>query len=106
MSMLTLNGTVMNTLQVPERKNREGESYGGYDQVQIMAEQVLQNGEKRMELLTLRTEQRDVFERLKGRAISCPVGVFAVGGQLRYFLPPNGAVVPFEASSRPAGGSQ
>lgn len=80
MAMLTLNGIVQNVLHVPARTDKKtGEIYAAKDQIQIMAENTLANGEKRLELVTLSTEHPDAFRKLLGRSVSVPVGVFGQG---------------------------
>lgn len=87
MAMLTLNGTVANVLDVPARTDKKtGEVFPAKTQVQIMAENTLQNGQTRLELVTLTTDHPDAFRRLKGRAVSVPVGVFATGAVTFYAL--------------------
>lgn len=87
MSMLTLNGLVQNVLDVPSRTDKKtGEVYPAKTQVQIMAENVLQNGQKRFELVTLTTDHPDAFRKLVGRPVSVPVGVFASGAVTFYAL--------------------
>lgn len=77
MAMLTLNGIVQNVLHVPSRTDKKtGEVYPAKDQVQILAENVQANGEKRLELVTLNTEHPEAFRKLLGRTASIPVGVF------------------------------
>lgn len=85
--MLTLRGQVMNVLRVDARTSKEGEKFEGYDQVQIMCQEATQNGETRFTLQTMKTERPEQFRRLVGKVVSCAVGVFAVGGQVRFFLP-------------------
>lgn len=87
MPMLTLNGIVQNVLDVPARTDKKtGEIFAAKSQVQIMAENVLQNGQKRFELVTLTTDHPEAFRRLEGRAVSVPVGVFAAGSVTFYAL--------------------
>lgn len=87
MAMLTLNGTVQNVLDVPSRTDRKtGEVFPAKTQVQIMAENTLQNGQKRLDLVTLTTDHPDAFRQLLGRPVSIPVGVFAQGGVTFYAL--------------------
>lgn len=77
MPALLLQGTVANVLHVPARTDKNtGEVYPAKDQVQIMSENVLQNGEKRLELVTLTTETPEAYRKLLGRSVSVPVGVF------------------------------
>lgn len=87
MSMLTLNGTVANVLDVPARTDKKsGEVFAAKSQVQIMAENTLQNGQKRFELVTLTTEHPEAFRKLVGHPVSVPVGVFAAGSVTFYAL--------------------
>lgn len=86
MSMLTLNGIVQNVFRVEASVDRKtGESIPARDKVQVMAENVLQNGEKRMELVTLTVEQGEPFRKLQGKQIRLPVGVFAVGAGVQFY---------------------
>lgn len=87
MAMLTLNGICQNVLHVESRTDRKtGEVYPAKDQVQILAENTLQNGEKRLELVTLNTEHPDAFRKLLGKPVRIPVGVFGNGGVTFYAL--------------------
>ncbi len=90
MSMLQMTGQVANVLETPEGTNRDGDKYGGYHQVQILCQQVLANGEKRMELFTLRTENPEEFRKHQGKHISVPVGVFARSGSLNFYMEKGG----------------
>ena len=87
MAMLTLNGVVQNVLDVPARTDKKtGEVFPAKTQVQIMAENTLQNGQKRLELVTLTTDHPEAFRKLLGRPVSVPVGVFAAGAVTFYAL--------------------
>lgn len=80
MAMLTLNGLVQNVLDVPARTDKKtGEIYPAKHQIQILAENDLPNGQKRLDLVTLTTEHPEAFRKLIGRAVSVPVGVFGQG---------------------------
>lgn len=84
--MLTLQGTVVNVFVTPQGTNREtGEIYGGTHRVQIMAENVLKNGAKRVELVDLTVDDPAPFQRLQGRPVRVPVGAFVSGNAIRYF---------------------
>ncbi len=89
MSMLTLNGTVLNVFDVDERKDKKsGEIIPASTRVQIQCENTIQNGQKRMELHDLKVTNADVFRKLLNRPVRVPVGVFATsgGGVLFYAL--------------------
>lgn len=87
MAMLTLNGVVQNVLDVPARTDKKtGEIYYAKTQIQILAENTLQNGQKRLDLVTLTTDHPDAFRKLLGKPVSIPVGVFATGAVTYYAL--------------------
>jgi hypothetical protein len=86
MSMLTLNGSVANVFDTPQGKNREtGEVIESRPRVQIMAENTLQNGQKRMELVTMTVDAPEDYRKLLGASVRVPVGVFATGGTVMYY---------------------
>lgn len=86
MSMLLMTGQVANVLETPKGTNREGNEYGGYHQVQLLCKESLSNGETRMQIFTLRTDHPEEFRKFTGKAISVPVGVFARGGNLNFYM--------------------
>jgi len=86
MSMLILQGQVANVLETPRGTNKEGQEYGGYHQVQLLCQEDLRNGEQRLALFTLRTDEPHLFRDLKGRQVQVPVGVFARGGILNFYM--------------------
>lgn len=95
MSMLTLHGQVINVFQTPENKNKTtGEIFGGDDRVQVMAESILQNGEKRMELVNLTVTNPKAYLSLQGRHVRVPVGVFARANAIHYFVPKDSVPEP------------
>ncbi len=85
MSMLTLNGVVQNVFQSPTGEDKEGKKFGGEHKVQILANNLLKNGETRVELVNLTVEDPDIFTDSLNKPISVPVGVFARAGQLYFF---------------------
>ena len=86
MSMLTLNGQLINSFRAPEGE-KDGKQYGGQYKVQILGEIALQNDESKRELVTLSTHNKEYFDGLEGKNISVPVGVFANGKSVTYFIP-------------------
>lgn len=85
MPSLLLQGTVANVLHVPARTDKKtGEIFPAKDQVQIMSENVMPNGEKRLELVTLSTDTPEAYKKLLGRPVSVPVG--AIGSIQLYAL--------------------
>lgn len=87
MSMITLNGQLINIFKAPEGTNKEGEKYGGQDKIQLLAKMDLPNGEFRMEMLTLTAPSIEPFRKLVGRNVSVPAGVFSSAKGIQWFIP-------------------
>lgn len=92
MSMLTLTGQVMNVFATPAGVGKDGQPYPASSKVQIMAENELKNGDKRIELLTMSTETPHEFESLVGRSVRVPVGVFVSGNTPAFYIVKTGRV--------------
>ena len=81
MAMLTLNGMVQNVFTKPETKDKEtGEIRPATENVQILAENVQPNGEKRLEMVTLKVQAGEAYRKLIGKHVRVPVGAFVPGG--------------------------
>lgn len=86
MSMLTLNGTVANVYVSPKGINKTtGEAFGGQDRVQITCENVLQNGEKRIELVDLTIDEAGPYREAIGKPVRVPVGVYVNAGKPAFY---------------------
>lgn len=86
MPMLTLNGTVQNVFTKPESTDpKTGEVRPASDHVQILAENVLESGEKRLEMVTLKVRSGASYRKLQGLAVRVPVGAFARGNEIVYY---------------------
>lgn len=86
MSMLTLNGVVQNVFRTEQSTDKKtGEIRPAADRVQIMAENTLQNGEKRIELVTLKVENGEPYRKLAGRSVRVPVGAFISGSAVQFY---------------------
>lgn len=86
MSMLTLNGTVTNIYQAPAGVNKQtGEKFGGQHRIQLMCENILQNGEKRIELIDLNVDNVDFYRSAIGKAVRVPVGVYVSGNKPAFY---------------------
>lgn len=86
MSMLTLNGTVLNVFEMPPYTDKKtGEINPAKSRVQIMAENTLQNGQNRMDLVTLGVDNPEAYQRLVGRSVRVPVGAFVNGSAIQYY---------------------
>ena len=89
MSMITLNGTLLNVYKAPVRKGAE-EGEKEKDKVQILGEVSLPNGETRKDLMTITVKDARLFDGQEGSDISIAVGAFA---------PQKGAVIFFQVSA-------
>lgn len=86
MAMLTLNGVVTNVFHKDGGADRKtGELIPPSDHIQIMAENILPNGEKRMELVTLKVEDPQPYRSAIGKPVRVPVGVFASGNGVQFY---------------------
>lgn len=86
MSMLTLNGQIINVFDTPETTDKKsGELRESRFRIQIMAENELQNGQKRIDLVNLTVDNPAVYKPLRGRAVRVPVGVFVSGSSVQYY---------------------
>jgi hypothetical protein len=50
-----------------------------------MAENTLQNGDKRIELVTLTVDTPEAYRKLIGRPVRVPVGVFVSGSVVQFY---------------------
>lgn len=86
MSMLTLNGVVQNVFSKPQSTDKAtGEIRPATENAQILAENILESGEKRLEMVTLKVHAGDAFRKLIGKFVRVPVGAFVAGGEIRYY---------------------
>lgn len=95
--MFTLRGQVVHVFESPKGVNKDsGAEYGGQDKVQIMGHLSLPNGETRMELVTLTTDQGQELKKSVGRSVLAPVGFYASRGSVGFFIP-KGAQIATQA---------
>lgn len=86
--MFTLCGQVVNTYVQPGGVSKKsGEAFDPRDKVQIMGHLPLPDGGHKLELVTLNVEDARVFEKAMNRTIRVPVGVYAFGRTVGYFIP-------------------
>lgn len=86
MSMLTLNGTVQNVFTKPESTDpKTGELRPASDHVQVLAENILESGEKRLEMVSLKVRSAATYRKLQGQFVRVPVGVFARNNEIVYY---------------------
>ena len=92
MSMLTLNGIVQNVFATPASTDKKtGEIRPASVSAQILAENTLQSGEKRLEMVTIKVHAGEAFRKLTGQFVRVPVGAFVADGQIRYYALKNEA---------------
>jgi len=85
--MFRLTGKVVNVYVSPKGVNKDGEEYGGQDKVQIMGEIPLPNGEFKMELVDLKTDQGQALKSAQGKTVTCPVAFYVARGSVGYYVP-------------------
>jgi hypothetical protein len=86
MSMLTLNGTVLNVFDTPASTDKKtGEIRPAATRVQIQAENTLENGQKRFEMVNLKVADGEHYRKLQGQPVRVPVGAFVSGGAIVYY---------------------
>jgi|AntRauTorcE11898_2_1112593.scaffolds.fasta_scaffold36469_2 hypothetical protein len=89
MSMITLNGSLLNVYRAPVRKAAE-EGEKEKDKIQILGDVALPNGEVRKDLMTITVKDARKYQDLQGSEVSVSVGAFA---------PQKGTVIFFEVSA-------
>jgi hypothetical protein len=86
MAMLTLNGIVQNVFSKPATTDKAtGEIRPATDHAQILAENILESGEKRLDMVTLKIHAVDTYRKLQGQAVRVPVGAFVNGSNIQYY---------------------
>jgi hypothetical protein len=86
MSMLTLNGTVANVFDMPESTDKKtGEVRPAATRIQLHAENTLPNGQKRLELVTLKVQKGEAYRQLIGKPVRVPVGAFVNGSMVQFY---------------------
>jgi hypothetical protein len=84
--MLTLNGKIINVFDTPESTDKKtGEIREAKFRIQIMAENELQNGQRRFDLVNLSVDQPALYKPLQGQNVRVPVGAFVSGTSVQYY---------------------
>ena len=92
MSMLTLNGTVQNVFSSPASTDKVTvEIRPASTSAQILAENILESGEKRLEMVTLKVQSGEAYRKLVGQFVRVPVGAFVASGAIKYYALKNEA---------------
>lgn len=86
MSMLLLNGQIINVFDTPETTDKKsGEVRESKFRIQIMANNELQNGQKRVDLVNLTVDDPELYRKLQGQNVRVPVGVFVSGSTAQFY---------------------
>lgn len=86
MSMLTLNGKIVNVYESPKGLNKQtGETYGGLHRIQLMCENTLKNGELKIELVDLTVDSIQEYSDKRDQIVSVPVGVYVVANKPAFY---------------------
>ena len=86
MAMLTLNGTLINIFDRAQSTDKKtGEISPPWSCIKIQAENTLPNGQKRVELVTLKVENPDTYKKLLNAVVRVPVGAFASGNGIQFY---------------------
>lgn len=86
--MLLLEGKLQNTYTAPVGVNKKtGEEYGGQYRIQLLCELKLQNGDRKLEIVSLSVDDLQPYLTLADETIRVPVGVFSSGKGFSYYVP-------------------
>lgn len=87
-AMFTLCGQVANVYVQPGGTSKKtGEAFDPRDKVQILGHVPLQGGGTKLDLVTLNVEDARLFQAAQGKTVRVPVGVYALGKSVGYFIP-------------------
>ncbi len=87
-AMFTLCGQVANVYVQPGGTSKKtGEAFDPRDKVQILGHIPLQGGGSKLDLVTLNVEDARLFQAAQGKTVRVPVGVYAIGKAVGYFIP-------------------
>ena len=85
MAMLTLNGLVQNVYTQAATTDREtGEVRPASLRAQILCENIMESGEKKLEMVTLKVHT-EAFKKLVGQKVRIPVGAFVAKGAIMFY---------------------
>lgn len=88
MSMFSVTGQIMNVFTPPDRTDKEtGETEASRPKVQLLGAFPLPNGETQFDMVSLSIDDKAAFEKLKGKKVRLPLGVFASKNSVIYFIP-------------------
>ena len=86
MAMLTLNGLLDNVFNTPSTTDKKtGEVRPAAVRAQLYATNHLENGERRLELVTIKVSDYVTYKALEGKQVSIPVGAFVANNSITYY---------------------
>lgn len=88
--MLSLTGTLINTFRTEGGTNKDGEQYDPQDKIQLLGDIATPNGEVKKDMYTLSVKNIADFVQHKGKEIVVPIGIFASGRNITYFVSKGG----------------
>lgn len=98
-AMFTLYGQVANVYVQPGGTSKKtGEVFDPRDKVQILGHVPLQGGGSKLDLVTLNVEDASGYQAFLGKYIRVPVGAYAVGKTVGYFIPQGSQPQPLKAA--------
>jgi len=62
------------------------DSGSNVDMVEILAENIMENGDKRLDMVTLKVPNGEPYRKAVGHAVSVPVGAFVAEGKIAYYV--------------------
>jgi hypothetical protein len=88
--MLSLTGTLINFFQTEGGVNKDGERYEPQNKIQLLGDVANPNGTVKKDMYTLTVKNLEDFSKFSNKEIIVPIGVFASGKQLTYFVTKGG----------------
>lgn len=87
-AMFTLCGQVANVFVQPGGTSKKtGEVFDPRDKVQILGHLPMTTGGHKLELVTLNVEDATIFKAAMNKTVRVPVGVYALGKSVGFFIP-------------------
>jgi len=89
MSMFTVSGKVINVFDQKGKVDEEtGEISPTTPRLQLLGDMPMPDGQVRMDMITVKVENKRAYEDLLGQDIRLPIGVFSPSkGQIVYYVP-------------------
>lgn len=88
--MLNLTGTLINYFQTEGGVNKDGERYEPQHKIQLLGDVANPNGTVKKDMYTLTVKDIDEYSKFVNKEIIVPIGVFASGRSITYFVSKGG----------------